>query len=90
MSALTQRLAAVRGTTAAQPKGTATVSPVMWSQAGQDFQRWAEPKISDKSQSALCGRLVTAINNNEITLADAQIKFMNDINNAQWGGASHE
>lgn len=65
---------------------TTATAPIMWSQAGQDFQRWAEPQITDRSQSALCGRLVTAINNCEMSLEAAQLKFSNAINDALWAG----
>ena len=56
---------------------------VMWTSEGARFQEWALSQVgTDKSLSGLIGRLVTKINNSQITLIDAQAHF----NDALWAG----
>lgn len=67
MTSLTARLAAVKNQN----------TEVMYSVAGATFQEWALNRIDYRGSEAhkAIGSLVTAINNNRLTVAEAQKRF---------------
>ena len=75
MSTLTARLAEINS------KQNSTV--VMWSADGANFQEWAINNIDYKGSVAhkLIGSLVTAINNNNISVENAKAQFVAALSN---------
>jgi len=73
MSALSQRLAAV-----SQKNETK-----MYSVAGATFQEWAINRLDRKGSLAhsMIGGLVTAINNDQITVNEAESRFLAALEN---------
>lgn len=69
MSALSNRLAAI------EAKKT---SEVMYTAEGADFQEWALSMLDYKGSAAhkMIGSLVTAINNNVLTVKEARSQFV--------------
>lgn len=67
MTSLTARLQAVKNQT----------TEVMYSVAGATFQEWALNRIDYRGSEAhkSIGSLVTAINNNRMTVSEAQTRF---------------
>ena len=75
MSTLTARLAEVTN------KQNSTI--VMWSADGANFQEWAINNLDHKNSVAhkLIGSLVTAINNNNISVENAKQQFIAALSN---------
>lgn len=67
MSALTAKLAAVRNNN----------QQVMYSAEGAQFQEWALNNLDSKGSAAhmMIGKLVTMINNNQISVSDAVAQY---------------
>lgn len=79
MSALTARLAKIENSNKQNING----NEVMYSAAGASFQEWAINNIDYKNSTAhkMIGSLVTAINNNRISVEDARNQFVAALSN---------